>query len=100
MHNLHLVLVLFQVFLEIFLKVALYFILKSCVQMGELMSSFENVGVKGFNLIQLQFTELHSNKTILRKIFLEMRIWNLWWIIYPFEIFCLMTVLTEKYDEN
>lgn len=42
--------------------------------MGELMLSFKNAEVKAFNLIQHQFTELHPNKTVLSKIFLEMRI--------------------------
>lgn len=50
------------------------FHLKNHVQMDELLSSFENGGVKCFNLVQHQFTELNLNETILSKIFLEIRI--------------------------
>lgn len=45
----------FRFGLENFSKVALYLILKNHIQMGQFMSSFENVTVKGFNLIQHQF---------------------------------------------
>lgn len=51
MHNSNPVLALFQVWFRDFSKDALYFVFKNRIKIGQLMSSFENVIVKGFNLI-------------------------------------------------
>lgn len=51
MHNSNPVLALFQVWFRDFSKDALYFVFKNCIKIGQLISSFENVIVKGFNLI-------------------------------------------------